>query len=188
MKKGAGDGHRDDRDRPREEQLQPGGAGRHGGGGASPSLFPREARGVPRRAAAVCGGDGGLLRGASPRAGLRDARPRGAADVAGIRPALCEGAEERRPRCGSDRGGGDAADHAVRGAEVGGAARPADAAPGAVPACERADAADESAAGDPARARDHGGEGTPCPRPRARGPARRRAIGAELGQARGARG
>ena len=56
----------------------------------------------------------------------------------GVRPAVREGAEERRPRRRGDRRGGDAADDAVRGAEVGGAARPADAAPGAVAAGERA--------------------------------------------------
>ena len=157
--KGAGDGHSDDRDRPREEQLQPRGAGRHGRGGAAPSPVAGQARRVPAPPAAVRGGDGGVLRGASPRAGLRGAGPRGAADVAGIRPAVCEGAEERRPRRRGDRRGGDAADHAVRGAEVGGAARPADAAPGAVAAGERAHAADQPAAGDPARAWHHGGEG-----------------------------
>ena len=152
-RKGAGDGHCDDRDRSREEQLQPRGAGRQGRGGAAPAPVAGEARRVRGPAAALRGGDGGVLRGASPRAGLRGAGPRGAADVAGIRPALCEGAEERRPRRGGDRRGGDAADHAVRGAEVGGAARPADAASGAVAAGERPHAADQPAAGDPARAR-----------------------------------
>ena len=57
--------------------------------------------------------------------------------------ALREGAEERRPRRRGDRRGGDAADHAVRGAEVRGAGRLADAASGPVAAGERPDTADE---------------------------------------------
>ena len=150
------------------------GAGRHGRGGAAPSPVAGQARRVPAPPAGVRGGDGGVLRRASPRAALRGAGPRGAADVAGIRPAVREGAEERRPRRGGDRRGGDAADHAVRGAEVGGAARPADVAPGAVAAGERPHAADEPAAGDPARAWNHGGEGPAGSRSRARRPARRR--------------
>ena len=47
----------------------------------------------------------------------------GAADVAGVCAALRQGAEERRPRCGGDRRGGDAADDALRDAEERGAAR-----------------------------------------------------------------
>ena len=98
------------------------------------------------RAAGLRGGDGGLLRGASSRPGASGPRSRGAADVAGVRPALREGAEERRPGRGGDRRGGDAADDAVRGAEERGAARPADAAPGALAAGGRADGADQPAA------------------------------------------
>ena len=55
-----------------------------------------------------------LLWSPSSRSVVRRARTRGAADVAGIRQALCEGAEERRPRRGRDRRGGDETDHAVR--------------------------------------------------------------------------
>ena len=43
--------------------------------------------------------------------------PPGAADVTGICPALRQGAEERRSRCGGDRRGGDPADDAVCRAE-----------------------------------------------------------------------
>ena len=45
----------------------------------------------------------------------------GPVDVAGICPALCEGAEERRPRRRGDRGGGDAPDDALRSAQERGA-------------------------------------------------------------------
>ena len=59
--------------------------------------------------AAVRGGDGGVLFGASLGAGADRARPRGEADPAGAREALCAAQQERRRRRGGDLRGGGAA-------------------------------------------------------------------------------
>src|SRR3954454_15804294 len=53
---------------------------------------------------------------------LQAPRPPGAADVARVRAALREGAEERRPRRGGDRRGRHTPDDALRRAEERGAA------------------------------------------------------------------
>ena len=64
--------------------------------------------------AAVRGGDGGLLVGASLGAAIAGARLRGEADPAGACEALCPAQQERRGRRGGDLRGGGAAGPAVR--------------------------------------------------------------------------
>ena len=54
-------------------------------------------------------GNGGVLRRPSPRPDVRRPRSRRPADVARIRPPLCQGAQERRSRRRGDRGSSDAA-------------------------------------------------------------------------------
>ncbi len=54
------------------------------------------AKRVRLQAAGLRGGNGGLLRGALPRADVAGARPRSAADRAGVCSAVREGAEDRR--------------------------------------------------------------------------------------------
>ena len=79
----------------------------------------------------------------------RDDRRPGAhrqADPAGLREALREAAEERRRGCRGDRRGGGAADDAVRGAEVRGAAGGGDGVPDPGPAGASAHADDQRAA------------------------------------------
>ena len=104
-------------------------------------------------ASALHRGDGGLLRRSPSRPRVRRSRPRRAADVARICPALCQGAEERRSRRRGDRGSGDAADDAVRRTEEPGPARYADASSIARSVGRRADGSDQSAARHPAGAR-----------------------------------
>ena len=99
---------------------------------------------VLREAAALPGRDRGLRDGASLGARADQARPRGPADAAELREALCEAAEERRGRCRGDLRGRDPADHALRRGEEpraaerdGAAPGPADADASAYPALER---------------------------------------------------
>ena len=117
----------------------------------------REARDGDRaggEASALRGGDGGLLRRPSSRPRVRRSRPRRAADVARICPALRQGAEERRSRRRGDRGSGDAADDAVRRTEEPGPARYADASSIKRPVGRRTDGSDQSVARHSAGARN----------------------------------
>ncbi len=93
------------------------------------------------------------LRRPSPRPAVRRPRSRRPADVARIRPPLCQGAQERRSRRRGHRGGRDAADDAVRRTEEPGSARHADASPISRPSGRRADGSDQSAARHSAGAR-----------------------------------
>ena len=195
-------------DRPGQEQLQRGGAGR--GGAGRPASTPAPGRGhqAGGRDAELPRGDGGLLRRPSPRSRAPGAGPPGSADVAGVRAALRQGAEERRSGRGGDRRGGDPADDAVCRAQERGAARHADAAPRPGPARGRAHGADQPAARRAAGARHHrapgatqagaaprdpAGRGSGLAQPAdpaaGRGPARRvaRAGPAHLGLRRGVR-
>lgn len=69
------------------------------------------------------GGDGSLLWGPPSWSAIHGAGSCCSADVPYICATLCEGPEERRARCGSDRGSGNTTDHAVCGDHERGATR-----------------------------------------------------------------
>ena len=77
---------------------------------------------VLRRATAVCGGAGGMWRGAPLGAGIGRLGRDGAADPAGLREAVREAAEERCGGCRGDLRGRAATEHALRAGEERGAA------------------------------------------------------------------
>src|SRR5918998_593521 len=123
------DADRGTRDRPGQEQLRRGRAGRERTGGPATAHAPRRSRQAGGGAAGLRGGDGGLRWSAPPRPQVAGPRSRGPADVARVRAPLREGAEERRPGRRGDRRGGDPADDALRRAQERGPARPAEPAP-----------------------------------------------------------
>ena len=137
-----------------EERLQRGRSGRLGRSGAPASGEARDPAHAGGEASALHRGDGGLLRRSPSRPRVCRSRPRRAADVARICPALRQGAEERRSRRRGDRGSGDAADDAVRRTEEPGPARYADASSIARSVGRRADGSNQSAARHPAGARN----------------------------------
>ena len=136
--------------------------GLDGGGSrrAAATHAPRGSYQARGKAEAVRGGNGGLLRGTSSWPRSSGSGTRGSVDVAGVCSSLCQIAEERRPRRGSDRRGGNATDDAVCRVEERGAARHADIASGSRSIGGGADRADQSAAGNSAGTGHHG-----CARP-----------------------
>jgi len=96
-------------------------------GHCSPPVASFAGARVLRAARAVHGRDGGLFGRTSLGAGTGRARPRGAADAAGLCEAVCKAGEDGRGRRGSDLRGRSPALHARRAGEVG---RPAGSTPG----------------------------------------------------------
>ena len=91
-----------------KRSFQVHGATAHGAPVLRRKLARAKVFGVPRVAAGVSGGDGGVRGRASLGAGDSTARPRGPVDRADVRQGVREAPQERCARRGGDRGGGSA--------------------------------------------------------------------------------